>query len=324
MIKARGAVPADIEARRRRAARRCAPSIGREAYELNVQQFCCAGLNFGYFYDRSPIIAYDGERAAAVHDGRLHPSTVPGCRAPHFWLADGRSLYDALGSDYTLLRFDRRGRRRGRWRQPPRARGMPLTVLDVDRARMPARLPAPAGAVPRRPARGLARRRASRRMRRAGRAAARAGGARGSRRAVMHRLVLTRSACSALAWAGSCTRQRLARRARRGPRGDGQVAGAVAPRARRAARAPGRQSAPAVRGWPAAGARCRGRTGPCGTPIPCLDLDAAAQLRAALQRLLGDALGQRGARRQLHPFLVEQLIEGRGSCDLRADGRAEG
>ena len=24
--------------------------IGREAYELNVQQFCCAGLNFGYFY----------------------------------------------------------------------------------------------------------------------------------------------------------------------------------------------------------------------------------------------------------------------------------
>ena len=25
--------------------------IGREAYELNVGQFCCGGLNFGYFYD---------------------------------------------------------------------------------------------------------------------------------------------------------------------------------------------------------------------------------------------------------------------------------
>ena len=34
------------------------------------------------------------------------PSTVPGCRVPHIWLNDGRSLYDALGPDYTLLRFD--------------------------------------------------------------------------------------------------------------------------------------------------------------------------------------------------------------------------
>lgn len=25
----------------------------------------------------------------------------------HFWLADGRSLYDAFGAGYTLLRFDR-------------------------------------------------------------------------------------------------------------------------------------------------------------------------------------------------------------------------
>ena len=40
--------------------------------------------------------------------GGFTPSTVPGCRAPHFWLADGRSLYDAFGADYTLLRFDPR------------------------------------------------------------------------------------------------------------------------------------------------------------------------------------------------------------------------
>jgi hypothetical protein len=35
-------------------------------------------------------------------------SSGPGCRAPHFWLADGRSLYDAFGQGYTLLRFDAR------------------------------------------------------------------------------------------------------------------------------------------------------------------------------------------------------------------------
>ena len=39
--------------------------IGREAYDINVGQFCCGGLNFGYFYAGSPIIAYDGESAPA-------------------------------------------------------------------------------------------------------------------------------------------------------------------------------------------------------------------------------------------------------------------
>jgi len=37
--------------------------IGREAYVTNLGQFCCGGLNFGYFYENSPIIAYDGEQA---------------------------------------------------------------------------------------------------------------------------------------------------------------------------------------------------------------------------------------------------------------------
>src|SRR5262249_45959091 len=28
--------------------------FGRQLYELNVNQYCCGGLNFGYFYDKSP------------------------------------------------------------------------------------------------------------------------------------------------------------------------------------------------------------------------------------------------------------------------------
>ena len=35
--------------------------VGQDIYDLNVQQYCCAGLNFGYYYDNSPLIAYDGE-----------------------------------------------------------------------------------------------------------------------------------------------------------------------------------------------------------------------------------------------------------------------
>ena len=129
MIRARGAVPPDIEApgpegdavRAR---------VGAQAYELNVQQFCCAGLNFGYFYQGSPIILDDGEAPPAYTMGGFTASTVPGCRAPHFWLPDGRSLYDAFGQGYTLLRFDGSVDVEALV-AGARARRMPLTVLDV-------------------------------------------------------------------------------------------------------------------------------------------------------------------------------------------------
>ena len=107
LARARGAVPAEIEDPGPvGAAARAA--FGARVAALNTPQYCCGGLNFGYFYDRSPIIAYDGEAAPDYTMDRFTPSTVPGCRAPHLWLDDGRSLYDALGADFTLLRFDRR------------------------------------------------------------------------------------------------------------------------------------------------------------------------------------------------------------------------
>jgi len=107
--------------------------IGQEAYELNVAQYCCGGLNFGYFYDGSPIIAYDGEPQPHYTMGDFTPSSVPGCRAPHIWLRDGRSLYDALGADYTLLRLDPTADVSGLMAAAER-RGLPLALLDVDDA----------------------------------------------------------------------------------------------------------------------------------------------------------------------------------------------
>ena len=80
--------------------------IGQEAYDLYVQQQCCGGLNFGYFYADSPVIAYDGAAHPTYSMGSFESSSVPGCRAPHFWLGKGRSVYDALGDGFGLLRFD--------------------------------------------------------------------------------------------------------------------------------------------------------------------------------------------------------------------------
>src|SRR5262249_26960230 len=107
-------------------------AIGKEAFDLYVQQQCCGGLNFGYFYAGSPGIAYDDEPHPAYSMGHFTPSSVPGCRAPHFWLNGGRrSLYDALGDGFGLLRFHSPVGVSGIVDAATR-RGVPLTVLDVD------------------------------------------------------------------------------------------------------------------------------------------------------------------------------------------------
>ena len=107
--------------------------IGKDAYDLDVQQQCCAGLNFGYFYDASPNIVYDGEQPPAYSMGSYTPSSVPGCRAPHLWLEGRRSLYDALGPGYTLLRLDSTLDVSGIVDAAARRR-VPLAVMDLNGA----------------------------------------------------------------------------------------------------------------------------------------------------------------------------------------------
>jgi 2-polyprenyl-6-methoxyphenol hydroxylase-like FAD-dependent oxidoreductase len=105
--------------------------VGKDAYELNIGQFCCGGLNFGYFYKDSPIIVYDGEEPPGYTMYDFSQSTVPGCRTPHLWLRDGRSLYDALGPAFTLLRFDP-AVETGSLVAAAAQRRVPMLVLDVD------------------------------------------------------------------------------------------------------------------------------------------------------------------------------------------------
>jgi 2-polyprenyl-6-methoxyphenol hydroxylase-like FAD-dependent oxidoreductase len=129
-IRRRGAVPDEIEdaGAGGELARR---EVGRLAYEINVQQYACAGLNFGSYYDRSPIIAYDGSEHPAYTMNGYMPSTVPGCRTPHLWSeGDGISLYDRMGPEFTLLRFDPEADV-APLEQAARNRRVPLKILDI-------------------------------------------------------------------------------------------------------------------------------------------------------------------------------------------------
>ena len=105
-------------------------AAGKLAYEINMPQYAAGGLNFGYYYDTSPIIAYDGEAAPPYTMADFTPSTVPGCRTPHLWLDDGRSLYDALGPEYTLLRLDPTADPEPLLSAAAK-RGVPMQLLDV-------------------------------------------------------------------------------------------------------------------------------------------------------------------------------------------------
>ena len=84
-----------------------ATRIGRQAYEVNVGRDVLWRTQL-----RLLLRGFADHRlrrrgaAQAIRSMTLRQSTVPGCRTPHLWLRDGRSLYDALGSDFTLLRFD--------------------------------------------------------------------------------------------------------------------------------------------------------------------------------------------------------------------------
>lgn len=131
MARQRRAVPPRIEERSLEGERLRA-ELGCKTYYLNVQQYCCGGLNFGYFYDRSPIIAYDDAEHPGYSLYEFTPSTVPGCRVPHVVLDDGRSLYDLMGSGYTLLRFDRDVDVRPLL-DAAATRGVPLELIDVVR-----------------------------------------------------------------------------------------------------------------------------------------------------------------------------------------------
>jgi hypothetical protein len=105
-------------------------SAGKQAYDLNVQQYCCGGLNFGYFYDGSPIIAYDGGVQPAYSMYDFTPSTVPGCRLRTSGCATAVALRRARARLHAAA-FRSVGTVSGLVEAATR-RHVPLAVLDVD------------------------------------------------------------------------------------------------------------------------------------------------------------------------------------------------
>jgi hypothetical protein len=69
-------------------------------------EFHSLGLVLGYHYGNSPLIVTDDTPEPPTDASHYVPTARPGHRLPHRWLPDGRSVYDALGLAFTLVRLD--------------------------------------------------------------------------------------------------------------------------------------------------------------------------------------------------------------------------
>ena len=78
-------------------------AVGSRIATAKAREFHNLGCVLGYCYDDSPVIIPSGSVTSANDFTTYTPSSRPGCVAPHAWLDDGSSLYDAFGSGYTLL-----------------------------------------------------------------------------------------------------------------------------------------------------------------------------------------------------------------------------
>jgi 2-polyprenyl-6-methoxyphenol hydroxylase-like FAD-dependent oxidoreductase len=61
------------------------------------------GVELGYSYAGSNLIAFEPDNSSEWDTTKYSPHTRPGVRIPHMWLKDGRAMQDVLGDNYTLL-----------------------------------------------------------------------------------------------------------------------------------------------------------------------------------------------------------------------------
>ena len=94
------------------------------------EEYVQEGIVLGYRYDDSPIVVSDGTPTPEHQHHEYIQSARPGGRAPHGWLAPGRSTLDLFGAGFVLLRFGG-ARSDSGLIDAARARRLPLAVNDI-------------------------------------------------------------------------------------------------------------------------------------------------------------------------------------------------
>jgi hypothetical protein len=104
--------------------------VGAELAKLGNAENECFGIEHGFIYEGSPIVA-DGSAAPFRFDPVVYkPTTTPGARLPSTFLKDGTALYDRLGKYFTLIDFS--GSDLSNFVEAAARRQIPLSILQLD------------------------------------------------------------------------------------------------------------------------------------------------------------------------------------------------
>ncbi|MBV6304681.1 FAD-dependent oxidoreductase [Candidimonas humi] len=116
----------DVETARREYGARYTEMMRREWFSI--------GIHLGYVYEGSEVIVPDGTPRPADEVSSYTPTARPGSRAPHAWLADGKSILDLYGGGFVLLRFGADAPAAEELVVAARRAGLPLQVVEIDDA----------------------------------------------------------------------------------------------------------------------------------------------------------------------------------------------
>ncbi len=105
--------------------------MGEAIVRTQTAKFITDGIALGYRYDPSPICWPDGDPAPPLTISEYHPTSYPGSRAPHAWLGEGRSIIDAFGDGFTLLRLGDDAPAPDAIERAFAARQVPLAILSI-------------------------------------------------------------------------------------------------------------------------------------------------------------------------------------------------
>jgi 2-polyprenyl-6-methoxyphenol hydroxylase-like FAD-dependent oxidoreductase len=104
---------------------------GRHLHDHARMEFSIPGITLGGRYDGSSIIVSDGTSPPPDAMNRYEATACPGGRPPHVWLAQGVSLFDRFGLDWTLLRLGPHAPDAKPFRAVASAFGLKLRIVDV-------------------------------------------------------------------------------------------------------------------------------------------------------------------------------------------------
>jgi len=104
--------------------------VGAQIGKLGNAENECFGIEHGFIYEGSPIIAAESATPFPCDPVVYKPTTTPGARLPSTYLKNGTALYDRLGTHFTLIDF--RGGDPSPFVDAAARRQIPLSILQLD------------------------------------------------------------------------------------------------------------------------------------------------------------------------------------------------